>query len=147
MSRMSEHELECPECRREQGVVVWESVNVDLDPSLRQKLVDGQINTFECKSCGHRAFLSVPLLYHDMTRQFCVQYVPPRMLDDPSVLNGYTVDGKMDIDLPGGGPGGQYLTEPHVVFDMGEMVRYVMFRERLYARDHPEGQDSRNSRV
>jgi hypothetical protein len=28
--------------------------------------------------------------------------------------------------------GMEYLTHPHIVFDMGELVRYVAFRDRLY---------------
>jgi hypothetical protein len=29
-------------------------------------------------------------------------------------------------------PGMEYLTHPHIVFDMGELVRYVAFRDRLH---------------
>ena len=114
MSHMSNREIECPECGKFQKVTVWDSINVDLDAALRERLFAREINQFQCSSCGHNAFLDFPLLYHDMTRQFLVQYFPPSYLD-----KGLDVTGRLDA------------SRWQVVFDMTEMLRYILFRETL----------------
>ena len=136
MTKVAEHELTCPECGTQQQVHVWDSINVGLDPSLRRQLFDAEINMFRCDSCGHEAFLDVPLLYHDMPRRFCAQYLPPELLDDPSSFGEYTAEGKVDVGLSITG----YLAEPHVVFEMDEMIRYIRFRELLCDRGRAEGE-------
>ena len=35
---------------------------------------------------------------------------------------------------------GGYMTEPHIIFDMEEMRRYVFFRERLFRREASQAQ-------
>ena len=81
MSKMTIHNLECPHCGNKQETKVWHSVNVKLDPELKRKLFDAQINMFSCEKCGKKTFINTPLLYHDMTQQFFVQYYPPESLD------------------------------------------------------------------
>ena len=121
MSRANEAKLTCRQCGNKQMMSFWESINVDLDPPLRQKLFDGQLNVFRCEACGDEAIFAPPLLYHDMTRLFAVQYFPEQLLEDASYFDGYTTDGKTAIKLPVGIPGGRYLAEPHIVFHMDEM--------------------------
>lgn len=136
MSRRSKHRIECPECGKSQETIVWDSINVDLDANLRDRLFASEINQFRCPSCGHEALLSTPLLYHDTTRQFCVQYFPPESLGAPErAFQEYDAAGRLDIGLPVEKKEGRYLTAPHVVFDMNEMIRYILFREFLHSRD------------
>ena len=80
----------------------------------------------------------MPLLYHDMRRQFLVQFHPFEALDAPEFFDEYDARGesvaalKMSRMAPGGGM--EYASRVHVVFQMSELVRYVVFRERLH--DH-----------
>ena len=69
-------EIECPKCGRKQTETLYETINVTLNHDLKQKLFEGEINRFRCKSCGNEAYISLPLLYHDMGRKYCVQYYP-----------------------------------------------------------------------
>lgn len=117
------HKLACPKCGQEQETVVWNSVNVSLDPELRQKLFDAQINRFTCESCKNTAFIDEPLLYHDMNKQYCVQYYPLQELEDESFLKQFTADGRHNRpELPAMMPQlATYLTAPHVVLDMSEI--------------------------
>jgi hypothetical protein len=86
----------------------------------------------------------LPLLYHDRRRQFVVQFFPFGWLDEAEFVSRFTADGR-DREVaqmferalkakkipPGAEP-----AEPHVVFEMQELVRYVLFRERVFdARD------------
>lgn len=142
MTKMSKHEISCPNCGRQQTATVWESINIDLDPSFRQRLIDGDINMLKCEFCNHEAFLNAPLLYHDPTKQFCVQYLPLKMLENVDSLGGYTTDGKMESLHTFEKMGVKYIGEPHIVFDIEEMIRYVLFRGLLYERDKPMGEEA-----
>jgi predicted nucleic-acid-binding Zn-ribbon protein len=133
MSKMTPHNLECPHCGNKQEAMMWDSVNVTLDSESKRTLFDAQINLFSCEKCGKKTFINTPLLYHDMTQQFCVQYYPPEAVDDPKFFRQFNPDGSLAMTgIPAGyAESGAYLTRPQIVFDMTEMLRYVAFRDRI----------------
>ena len=134
MTMETTEQIECPECGNRQDVTVWRSINVSLDPSLRDKLFDRRINAFRCEKCEFAAYLGVPLMYHDMHRQFVVQFYPPDAIEDDQFVRMFepsqpvTVKGPLAVDAG-------YLARPHLVFDMDEMARCVAFFERLLPED------------
>jgi hypothetical protein len=134
MTQMESHKLNCPKCGRVQDAVVWTSLNVSLDPNLREQLFNGEINIFVCQECGNRALVNVGLLYHDMHREYCVWYYPVQAMEDPEFFKTFTKDGKLNIDgLPIAMEKiGHYFKEPHIVFDINEMIQYITFRDKLY---------------
>jgi len=118
----------CPECGHDQGFLLYESLNVTLDPSLREKLFQGLINVFRCDECDFTAFVDHPLLYHDMNKAFSVQYYPVSYLNDDEFFRIFRKDGSIFFE----GFTDHYLTKPHVVFDIVEMLRYIVFREKVF---------------
>ncbi len=58
--------LTCPHCKTESPFTVYESVNVTENPELKATLLDGDLWTHKCPSCGVEALVSSPILYHDM---------------------------------------------------------------------------------
>jgi hypothetical protein len=135
MSKMQQIDVECPECGIKQKVDYWDSINVDLDFSLRKHLFDGSINFFRCENCNYEAFVNGPMLYHDMTRKFCIQYLPDYWLEDLSKFESYYTDGSLETYVNFTSMGIDHLSKPHVVFNMEELLRYIVFRELLYDRD------------
>lgn len=137
MSLESQTNVQCPKCGYNQAVTVWRSLNADVSPEAREDLLAGRINVFDCAKCDCKAGLGVPLLYHDMRRQFLVQFHPFEALDDPELFSEYDARGdsvaaaQMSQMSPGGGM--EYASRVHVVLQMRELVRYVVFRERLHA--------------
>jgi hypothetical protein len=132
---MKQIDVECPECGQTQRVDYWESINVDLDSSLRRQLFDGSVNFFRCENCNYEAIVNGPLLYHDMTRKFCIQYLPENWLEDISNFDTYSADGSMETYVNFSAMGIDHLSRPHVVFDIEELLRYILFREMLHDRD------------
>jgi predicted nucleic-acid-binding Zn-ribbon protein len=116
MSKMSEREISCPKCGNTQARVVWDSINVTLNPELRDKLFDADVNMFSCQKCGQRAFVNLPLLYHDMNRRFCVQYYPQKLLDNKDFFEQFTKEGELRPSAIRAGllrdPSTQYITLP-----------------------------------
>lgn len=134
MTRVGSSEITCPKCGNRQATTLWDSINVRLNPELREKLFNREINIFKCESCGTVAFIGHPLLYNDMKRNYCVQYFPPEFLKDESFLRQYSRDGTLKMEQPviSISEVSRYLLTPHIVFDLIEMVNYIKFRERLF---------------
>lgn len=133
MTMLTVREIECPECHLKQEVEIWESVNVSLDPNLKRKLFEGHINFLKCQKCAHEFPIDVPLLYHDMEKQFLVQYIPLDWIDDDSFLSQFTKQGEPShgLKIPKKLVHGKSI---HMVFSMDELIRYVLFRGRLYEK-------------
>ena len=66
MSRSYQETIACPSCGEGQPFIVWESVNVSVDPELKQSLLEGTLTTLRCRRCRHEAHIAYDCLYHDM---------------------------------------------------------------------------------
>lgn len=144
MSIKREEEIACPKCGQAQTVTIWESIDADPDPEARAALLEARVNRFDCPACEFDALVPLPLLYHDRKRQYVVQFFPFGWLNEPEFVDRFSADGRdrqvaeeferalKAKKLP---PGAEPV-EPHIVFEMAELVRYVLFRERVFdARD------------
>jgi hypothetical protein len=133
MTRSRSHEIECSHCGLKQEVNIWESINVSVDPDLKQRLFQGLINVFKCQKCEKDTFISVPLFYHDMERRFCVQFFPFDWLEDDGLLSdAFTREGELNTALFQLPDTPDDMKRTHIVFDMDELLRYVVFREKLH---------------
>ncbi len=122
-----------------------DSINVSLDPELRVRLFNGDINIFRCESCDITVKIEKDLLYHDQVRKFGIKYVPPYWLDYSESFKYFSTDGKYRLDFDAGDmfqEKANYLFDAHVVFDLNEMLRYITFRELLWERDCGEGEQN-----
>lgn len=72
MSKERIVKIPCPFCGKESDFLVYDSVNVTLDPELKQKVIDLDIFEFTCEHCHNTKFLPYPCLYHDMERNYMV---------------------------------------------------------------------------
>lgn len=141
MSSQNPATVNCPACNHQQDVVIWNSLNVQVDPEAKEDLFTGKINVFKCEACAAEAGLNAEFMYHDMELQFCVQYMPPEALEYEEALESYEADGTLNPAILGPmatmkvpGRDVTYMLRPHVVFNMGEMLYYIIFREKLAAR-------------
>jgi len=62
----------CPNCGFHQEVQYWGSVNSDLNPELKVRLMEGELNSYTCRQCSEVIQLGVATLYHDMTRAYMI---------------------------------------------------------------------------
>ena len=70
--------LDCPKCGQTKEVMVLSSLNADVSPEARLRLLEGTINLFECEACEESFVIDAPLLYHDMSRRFFGSVLPVR---------------------------------------------------------------------
>ena len=78
MSKVSKEKIVCTYCQTEGEFEFWESVNVDLDPAMREKIFNEEIFIWTCPNCGQRFFIPYSTLYHDMKNNFMIMYCPER---------------------------------------------------------------------
>jgi len=121
----------CPHCKHEQSVQIWQSLNVALAPEAKKALFEGQINLLACGQCGKKTFIPVALLYHDPERHIAVQYYPAAVIRSSDFLKQFKADGTFvasdttAMEVP------NYLRYIHIVFNMDELITYIVFREVL----------------
>lgn len=74
MSSFRNIKITCPDCKAEGSYTVWDSVNVDLDPELKSKVMDGSLFTWVCPNCKKSFNAPYTFLYHDMTHNFMIYF-------------------------------------------------------------------------
>jgi len=133
MSICEHIEFQCPSCNSSQTIEIWRSINTQENPELKKELFEGRINVFHCLECDFEGSLPVDLLYHDVENQFCVQFFPFEwILDDKFIQRFRFQDGnvvfapqKDILSLPA------YLRNFQITFNMNEMIRYIIFLEKV----------------
>ena len=70
MSQFRKETIECPHCHKEGEFDLWTSVNVDLDPELREKIFSDELFLYHCPHCGEITGIPAGTLYHDMEHKF-----------------------------------------------------------------------------
>lgn len=102
MSQVRKEIIECPHCLAEGEFDLWTSVNVDLDPELREKIFSEELFMYHCPTCGKVTGIPAGTLYHDMSHRFMLffeffkpedfDYSPMDMPEGPlGVQEGYTM--------------------------------------------------------
>ena len=66
--------ITCPKCGKESPFTIWQSVNTDLDPEIREAVKDLSIFRFTCPGCGYTANVDYDFLYHQMRDKIMIQY-------------------------------------------------------------------------
>ena len=133
MSQKRTHEIACPLCGREQEVELWDSINVDSEPELREALLLNRVNRVECAGC-HKGFrIEKPLVYQDREQDIFIHLDPlrgGRTLEDIAKTFRQGME-EMNRLLP------KDVTPPeaHLVVEWAELIeRIFLLEEGLDAR-------------
>ncbi len=70
MSKVHKEEIICSNCQAKGEFDLWDSMNVDLDLELREKVFNDKAFIYTCPKCGHQKGIPYGTLYHDMTHHF-----------------------------------------------------------------------------
>ena len=70
MSQLRKENITCPHCHQEGEFDYWSSVNVDLNPELREKIFSEELFMYHCPHCGKVTGIPAGTLYHDMEHRF-----------------------------------------------------------------------------
>lgn len=88
-----EDSIVCPECGHEQELTVTPSVNVTVDPEMREKVMSGDLFLFTCEKCGFSGFAGFPFIYEDKeTNGGFLLYLEPDCQDRSVGIEGDVAD-------------------------------------------------------
>jgi DNA-directed RNA polymerase subunit RPC12/RpoP len=92
MSRVTQEQISCPECSYNQLFQIYHSVNVTINPELKEELINRELTTFKCSKCSKMFYLRYDLLYHDVNRHLLIWLKYP---NEKGLIN--FEDGSFDI--------------------------------------------------
>lgn len=100
MSRERRKTITCPKCGKESNYIIWDSLNGDLNPDAKRRLIEGTLFDYNCPHCGHQGNVDYEILYHDMTHHVMVYYVHEDSVE--KTLGMFSnVEEKMGISMTG----------------------------------------------
>lgn len=76
MSINSNETIKCPQCAQMSEQNIWHSITVSDGADLKKDLLAGKVNMFSCPSCGYRALVPEPILYHDEKKLLMISFSP-----------------------------------------------------------------------
>lgn len=74
MSLEQKVKIQCPNCKKEGDFEIYDSLNVQMDPQQKNKLITGEMFVYKCPYCGKETLVNYGLLYHDMDKKIIIQY-------------------------------------------------------------------------
>jgi len=138
MTRFNIDEMECPDCKEKVKVNLYESINVQKTPHLRDELLSWSINRFECNNCNLFACLTQELMYVDEERGICFQLFPIEHAYLEDLIRRVKKDGSIHsedrLDLrdrirhlvP------DLSEDTDIVLSFEELLVYIKFQEKLF---------------
>jgi hypothetical protein len=76
---MAKTRMTCPNCRQPIVADIEQLFDAGKDPSAKQLLLSGAVNTFQCPNCGFSGNLATPIVYHDPDKELLITFVPPEV--------------------------------------------------------------------
>jgi hypothetical protein len=124
--------IKCPNCGTTFQTPVFQLIDVDEQPELKQALLSGQINVAVCPNCRAGGLLATPLVYHDGSKQLFWALFPQEIQAKPEeqeqfigALQQFVLRG-----LPADKPKG-YLLNPRRFISLTSMLDALLEAEGI----------------
>ncbi|MDY0145181.1 MAG: CpXC domain-containing protein [Kiritimatiellia bacterium] len=133
MSNTSQHQIICPFCAQVQEVELWDVLNVDQTPGLKEQIVSNRINRVQCPGCAKSFRIDKPVVYRHRAEDIfihCDPLVGGRTLAEVEAAFTESLDELARLLPPDVEP-----PEVHLVVEWSELVeRLFLLEEGLDAR-------------
>lgn len=126
MSEKRTYNLTCRGCGTSFPAELYESINVEVQPELKEQLMGNQLNMVECPKCQARFRVDKPLLYSDPPRRLLIYWLP---VDNGSHGEGEEQFSAWMRDLGTMMPDNVRQPDVHLVFSRTEMVERIFLAE------------------
>ena len=126
MSQQRDYTIRCPKCGQEQPVTLYDAVNVQTEPALREQVMLNQLNRVQCAGCALAFRVDKPVLYHDPERRLLVYWVPA---PPGAEAAGERQFAHLLMALAQQQPAGTELPAVHLVFSRLEWVERIFLLE------------------
>lgn len=68
--------VQCSHCGQPNSVAIRQIIDAQNDPQAKAQLLSGNLNAFECTSCGTVNNIATGVLYHDASKELLIAFVP-----------------------------------------------------------------------
>lgn len=75
MSKTSHKRINC-KCGSTFTITIWDSINININPELKDKFLKDEINIGVCNECGEVYKVIAPILYSDVDLRLMVWVLP-----------------------------------------------------------------------
>ncbi len=76
MSKSKPFNIQCPSCRMQQDVELYDAVNISTNPELKKLLMENHLNRVGCIGCEASFRVDMPLLYTDPQNNVMIHWIP-----------------------------------------------------------------------
>ena len=125
MTAINKQTVRC-RCEQEVDFVYFDSVNARINPDLKKKVLNREVNMFTCTNCGYRQELATHFLYNDVENDIFVYVVPESDRQQKEAIIGILKEARSKIlswskklDSP----------IPDVVFGYDELLEFIRNHE------------------
>jgi hypothetical protein len=127
MARPTPTTISCPACGQPFNAILEQILDIDFDPTAKERLLSGRVNLITCPHCGYRGVVGTPLMYHDAGKQLAVVYVPMELDLSPEQRERIIGDmaNALMRALPEDAPKG-YLLQPKTALTVQGLVDQVL---------------------
>ena len=81
MSKIEEKIVRCPDCGKENKFLMHTSINLSLNPELRDIILTQKVFNYKC-DCGCNTHVFYPVLIHNMDKKFMIQFCDSSRIDE-----------------------------------------------------------------
>jgi len=120
MTQVKTETIKC-QCGNDVEVVLHSSVNVTLNPELKEKIAERKINNFECPKCGNKNELVYQFLYNDMENKKQIWCYPANRKEDKEKIEAMLAEMGVQFEKTTG----QKYTKPMLVFGYDELLKLI----------------------
>jgi hypothetical protein len=120
-------QVTCPQCGQPYVAQLQSIVDVGEQPELKDELLRGRLNRTTCPYCGAKGMLSIPLLYHDPSKELLLCLMPMELNlthEDQERLLGAMTNALMDALPPEKRKG--YLLQPRTIFSLQRLAEEIL---------------------
>lgn len=72
MSKCHKSKIMCPVCKKSYKIDIWDSVNAQLNPELKERILSNTFYKTVCPSCKAETDCLYDFLYHDMNKKYMI---------------------------------------------------------------------------
>lgn len=98
MSVFKNIKITCPDCKVEFPHVIWETINTELNPELKKKIMDETLFDCVCPHCNKKFEAPYSFLYHDVENRLMIQYNADETILTPFAEYVRILDNNLDPD-------------------------------------------------
>lgn len=120
-------QVKCPQCGQPYIAQLQSIIDVGEQPELKEQLLRGRLNATTCPHCGGKGMLSIPLLYHDPSKELLLCLMPMELNlthENQERLIGAMTNALMDALPPEKRKG--YLLQPRTILSLQRLIEEIL---------------------